>query len=371
MFPSETATVDGNPIRTGGATFVGMQSPLSLGQQIVSSGCTGLNQILGGGIPVGSVLVFQDKPWIVYSDRFLHVVAAEGLAAGHSVAVAVPPNSRDSQSFVSLIPSAGKSQARNSAEKDKTNLRRHDDNLDANVGGSDEDLRIAWRYKDIPKVNPVLGSSSHDKTTHKYDLGVKLDVSEVADIAQFFSPGGTTNLPDALISWIQEQSTKCGTSRTLRVVLPDIDSPLWGFHGVAQFCQFLFRLKNHVRSTSTIVCLSISHDLHERSDLRSIRRLSDAYLAIEVLGDDVRSHLYPDFQAICRIEKAFTINSLRPPPMTDHEFGLKIKKRRITIERLHLPPELQDSVQRETSNAKKSTGGGLNCQTVRENDLDF
>ena len=238
--------------------------------------------------------------------------------------------------------------------------------------GSEEDLRIAWRYKDLPKVDPVLGSSSPEHSAPEYDLGTKLDSDGISNIQQFSAPEGDENLPDALISWIHELSAKCGANKTLRVVLPNIDSPLWRFHSTAEICQFLFRLRSHVRSTSTIVCLSISHDLHERSDLHSIRRLTDACLAIEVLGDDVRSHLYSDFQAIVRIERAFTINSLRPPPMTDNEFGLKIKRRRITIERLHLPPELHDSAQRETSNVKKDSGAGsVNCQTVKQKDMDF
>jgi hypothetical protein len=76
-----------------------------------------------------------------------------------------------------------------------------------------------------------------------------------------------------------------------------------------------------------------------------------------------------EFRTVCRVQKGFSVNALRSAQAMDYEFGLKFKKRRITFERLHLPPELQDTSQRETSN--KHASGGLNCQTASDTGLDF
>lgn len=81
----------------------GCKSSLVTSQNITSSGVSGINGIFGGGVPVGTVLAFEDKPYVLHSKRFLLAFAAEGLAVGHRVAVAMCHETY-SAGFVSSIP---------------------------------------------------------------------------------------------------------------------------------------------------------------------------------------------------------------------------------------------------------------------------
>jgi hypothetical protein len=235
-----------------------------------------------------------------------------------------------------------------------------------------ESLKIAWRYENAPKVNPVMGSVSAFSSEQEYDLGKRLDPLKASSIRLFKAENGWKAPHEALIRWLVQESASTGSRNLMRVVLPSIDSPLWGFQDIHEFCRFLFQLRTLVRNSNTIVCLTVSQELHDVVDLHRIRRQCDAYVALETLPDGApRSALFREFQSICRVQKGFSLNALRPPQMTDFEFGLKIRKRKMTFERLHLPPALQETVQRETGTVNKHASVGLNCQTASESKLDF
>lgn len=236
-------------------------------------------------------------------------------------------------------------------------------------------MSIAWRYQKNPKVNPVIGPSV--TADGDYDFGKKIAPSGHQNLSTF----GTDKTRDSsalprlskLIQWVYKESIKSTPQNILRICLPEIDSPLWECQDFHEFSRLLYQLKSIVRHTNTIVFLSLSHNLHELGELPRIRRLCDAYIATETLQDSTKSALYREFQAICRIQKSFSINALKPVSTADYEFGLKFERRKIILERLHIPPELEDTAQREASSRGNTTASGnkINCRSATEHALDF
>ncbi|XP_055343802.1 elongator complex protein 4-like [Paramacrobiotus metropolitanus] len=356
----------------------GCKSSLITSQAITSSGSPGLNQIFNGGVPVGTVVVLEDRPCHLYSRHFMLLFAAEGLSVGHRVCVAAA-RSVEIKEFISDIP-------RKVTGEESSGLNEGLRNpLPESIGDRQGDgLKIAFRYESLPKIDSVLGASHASAPSEpQYDLGRKIDASQVETVGYFtHSHSSSPAVPSRihrLLEWILNEAGKIPRQNVLRVCLPAVDSPLWNFHDSHEFFRFLFQLRTLARQNSLIISLSISHSLHSPADLFRIRRLSDAYVVLETLKSEKKHALYRDYQALFRIEKTFAVNVLRPPVILDCEYGLKIKRRRVLLERLHLPPALPETAQRETTDHPsgiRSTIGGLvgnqlGCQAATERNLDF
>ncbi|KAJ9575291.1 hypothetical protein L9F63_025759, partial [Diploptera punctata] len=72
--------------------------------------------------------------------------------------------------------------------------------------------------------------------------------------------------------------------------------------------------------------------------------------------------VYKDYHGLFHINKLSAINTLAPHIPESIDLAFKLKRRKFLIEKLHLPPELQESVQREqddlASGSAVSCGGG-------------
>lgn len=108
------------------------------GQLLISTGVPSLDDILGGGQPVGTIMLIKEDRATTYAQLLLKYFIAQGITSGHHCAVA----SRDEDP----------------AEMLKTlmwlSTSDRDDEEDGKTGKTDAEsdrMKIAWRYSHLKR----------------------------------------------------------------------------------------------------------------------------------------------------------------------------------------------------------------------------
>lgn len=135
-------------------------------QLLTSWGVHSLDEILGGGLPLGSITLLMEDKVTSYAQVLNKYFIAQGLVAGHDL-ILVSADERPSGILDSLMgvvqgrveeelesddgdqPSGGP--VPGSSSRVLGQIRR---------GGQDDRMKIAWRYQNLPKVNSVLGANA-------------------------------------------------------------------------------------------------------------------------------------------------------------------------------------------------------------------
>lgn len=115
------------------------------GQLLISTGVRSLDDILGGGLPVGTVLLIREDRATTYAQLLLKYFLAQGLASGHHCALA----SRDEDANEMLKGLMWLATSEAPGDDDD----QHDEAAkSAARSGADSDrLKIAWRYSHLKK----------------------------------------------------------------------------------------------------------------------------------------------------------------------------------------------------------------------------
>lgn len=112
------------------------------GQLLISTGVPSLDDILGGGQPVGTIMLIKEDRATTYAQLLLKYFIAQGVASGHHVAV----TSRDEdpeEMLKTLMWLAGDSTNDNDDDDEKTKNARTDAESDR--------MKIAWRYSHLKR----------------------------------------------------------------------------------------------------------------------------------------------------------------------------------------------------------------------------
>ncbi|KAG7270927.1 hypothetical protein CRUP_025678 [Coryphaenoides rupestris] len=329
----------------------GTRPSVQNGQLIVSTGVTSLDYLIGGGLAVGTVLLIEEDRYNSYSHMVLKYFMAEGVLCGHELFLASAQDQPDDilqelpapilDDIASHSPLEGRMQ----------------------LGGphaTQDAMKIAWRYQNLPKVQTALASSS--RFGHYYDVSKKMEpeIRQAAKCHVFYPPehsaeSSATRGPQlesyaALLRSIQEVIHKEGfdgaappakSRNVLRIGLQSLGSTLWGddlccrdnpAHGHA-LTTFLYGLRALLRSSLSVAVLTIP------SHLIQVPRLN------------------------CLLTE-----------LPDHkDLAFKLKRKQFTIERLHLPPDLSETVSRVSRGelAAAAAAVGTTCGSSSNKRHDF
>lgn len=234
-------------------------------------------------------------------------------------------------------------------------------------------MRIAFRYQALPKIDSVQRGNLSGVS---YDLSKKVDKEKIENYQNidFFSFNDFKRRHDE-----QQQSPFemilddvrriANENNLLRICISSVGSPLWfseTFHD--DVLKFLAQLKSIVRYNENIVCL-ITLPLHlinliDDQLIFKIRKLVDANINLESFDDvDKQTNaVFKQYHGLLHVEKLQTITAHQSHKPESFDLAFKLKSHRFVIEKLHLPPELQDnaSPQSQSPSMSCATSGGGN-----------
>ena len=222
----------------------------------LSSGIASLDDVLGGGIPLGSVIVILTpdvhSAWGTLLQRYF---IAQGIVLNQRVAIVSEPH--DASLLVKgcmWLPAAGGDNA-TSGSSEAAN------DLEDEVTGSDEKIRIAWRYEKMQQFQTTVGTFA---CMHACSQNInELTLRNGSNLFQPFSAGGycdgfelSSQIPESVVSLAVENDQlttieipsspntfdsclqavkqyvagrKSDTRRqAVRLSVPDLGNPSWG-----------------------------------------------------------------------------------------------------------------------------------------------
>ncbi|XP_072941887.1 elongator complex protein 4 [Epargyreus clarus] len=340
----------------------------------ISSGIPSLDHVIGGGIPTGSIFVIEEDVLGSYSRILSKYFLAEGVVCKHAALVASADE--NPKNIVTELPQPCKAP---SNEKD--------------VPHTNSEMKIAWRYEGLGQVESSFGSNTN--FGHHFDLSkhIEEEIISNSNISychllqdELQCKGFKNNMYFKLLSTIKNATSKeeykssSKNSNILRICIQSLGSPMWtamdcGDCAPSSYGQdlikFIYCLRVVLRDTNAVAFITIPTHLFE--DEHIIQRINysvDNAVRIESFAGSSQetNPVYSEYHGLFHITKLSALYSLVPyvPPSLDLAF--KLRRKKFVIEKLHLPPELQESSEREQDDI---TAIPKTCGGFKKKDIDF
>ncbi|KAJ2858382.1 Elongator subunit elp4 [Coemansia erecta] len=399
-------------------------------QLLVSTGVPSLDDVLGGGLPVGGVLLIEQDRQTGYSNTLLSYFASQAIAAGHKLCIV---NADHQMDLTSMLPGWA-SAARGPAAEDS----RSENSKDKSDSSSDA-MKIAWRYQNLPKLGDIEGdevsSSSQQidaanevKFCEQFDLSLRIP-KEFVDKAQpiiidgesIFNMANTEQYGGDMYQYVLDRISDIvqdgysslipvppNTERNiLRIELRSLGSGFWQGKSPTSILQFLHRLRGLLRYSYAACVISFPVHLYEDSSgirlpiVRRIEHLCDAVIELEsfegtyatpadIVARQIKGSLgaTQDYHGFLHIHKLPRLNSmtasvgrlslLHTGGGSSNNLAFRLRRKKFSIETYHLPIEGGVTERRvpasdDAKPQKRAVGAGAGCGSVpgRKDPLEF
>jgi len=337
------------------------------GQLLISTGLHEFDDILGGGVAIGSILLIEEDNPTNYSQHLLRYFLAEGFALNHEIMLLSPD---DPQSFVQNLPT------------NLTLMLREEemelDKLEEKESAESQKLTIAWQYEKYLKPesapqsnqNTSTSNSSTSSTTfksgtlkasstkafcHSYDLarphksqsleGKKvhsvniLDVNTNAMFPELYKKVHSI-IQERFRSDVQEKSIQ---RNILRVGIQSLGSPAWfdssSPDAEKSLLQFLHGLRGLLRSSLGMCVITLPTHLHSSSFVRRVEQLCDTVVSFVSFEGKVVPDIFSEYHGQFVVKKLARLNSLVTHMPETLNYIFKLGRRKLHIEIPHLGPE--------------------------------
>lgn len=368
--------------------ITGARPSLFNNQLLISTGVPSFDNILGGGVAVGSAILIEEDSFGQYAKLLLQYFLAESVMTGQSV----------------FLASAGIHPKNILKDLPQPVLDETHATQDTQI--QSDQMKIAWRYQ---HQNKFESNPTSVKFGHFYDLThcmneelinkvsmTLVDVSQLIDSSQLQDV--QVKEPklcayEKLLQRIQETiikrqfrtQDKPAKRNILRIALHSVGSPLWGDLSTCDvggsspemdimLPRFFLGLRYILRSAFAVAMITVpSHIFHDPGFVRRIERLSDTVVQLKSFADSkkARNPIYKDYHGLLNIKQLPKLNSIKcqMPDVTDWAF--KLKRKKLVIEKLHLPPDLSVSASRPEDHPATSVDRGMGCSGSGRSHLEF
>ncbi|XP_056382620.1 elongator complex protein 4 isoform X2 [Hyla sarda] len=351
----------------------------------------------GGGLAVGTLLLIEEDTYSTYSNLLLRYFLAEGVISGHEVFIAsaidIP------QKIFKDLPAPLPDEIQ--AQDSKTNVTE-------SLRSAEDTMKIAWRYQNLPKVESV--SLSFSRFGHYYDISKTMSPDMLLSakthsfyLPDFISSDGTHDssgemscdylqLLQSIQSVVHQggfdgsNPQLKGQKNILRLGVQSLGSVLWGDdictherpRNLHSFTRFLYALRGLLRSSLSVCVITMpAHLIQNKAIIARVRNLSDTVVGLEsFIGSERESNpLYKDYHGLFLVHKIPRLNSLISDVSDTKDLAFKLKRKMFSIERLHLPPDLSDTVSRSSkqdlAGSTKLLSSGCGSAAAGKKHLDF
>nr|CAI5821460.1 unnamed protein product [Callosobruchus analis]CAI5830559.1 unnamed protein product [Callosobruchus analis] len=366
----------------------GSQFSTHNGQLMISSGIQSLDFLTGNGIPVGTVVLVEEDFHGCYSKVLLKYFLAEGIVSTHSTFIAsqdVNPSHiiKELPAVIESEPELGDSAVSKTCKS---------------PGSNTDKLQIAFRYQNLPSHNSDYGSKEIKHIGHTYDLSKNMLFSDIenSDICywtgQRIENGTKTYSNPAYNELLKSIKNKIKEGKfflkdspekrsILRIGIHSLGSPMWlphrkSLHSIdstRDLDKFIFCLRALVRSAYAVAMITVPTHLYHEISLDRCIHSSDIAIRLQAFsGTELENNQsLSEYHGFFYLTKLAAMNSLvskHPGPV---EYAFKLRRKRFSIEVLHLPPDIQDD-SRETEKRQGNKGvRSIGCSGANSHSLDF
>ncbi|XP_015173299.1 PREDICTED: elongator complex protein 4 [Polistes dominula] len=350
----------------------GTKPSIKNAQLLVSTGIPSLDYTIGGGLPIGSIFLIEEDIYGTYAHAMQKYFIAEGIVSSHPLLIA----SQDTEitTLLSEIPAPITDTA-----------------SELNVQSMDDRMKIAWRYQNLRTVDssPMGGRIFG----HFYDLTKSMDkkVIDNANITQWDKPMKNImknsvfenpayedllkTVAKTLKSGMFFTSDEPDKRNVLRISINSLGSRMWFCDSEesthADMFKFLYCFRALLRNSFAVAFISCPTQNFDNYDnmVERLEHLSDFAIRLESFAGSSKetNPLFKDYHGLLHIKKLPALNILAPHTPESRDLVFKLRRKKLLIEILHLPPEFGDTTQREQD--EMSTSGCLT--SGKKNLLEF
>ncbi|XP_062432291.1 elongator complex protein 4 [Rhea pennata] len=378
------------------AAIAGTRPAVRHGQLLLSSGLPSLDCVLGGGLAVGTLLLIEEDKYGVYSNLLFKYFLAEGVVCGHDLFVAsakeLPTN------ILKELPAPLlDDEYRNELGEEATPVKSED---------FQNSMKIAWRYQNLPKMEVSPATSA--RFGHYYDVSKTMSSELLQSIKchSFFLPEELSLQPT-----IKMCNMNCGYARLLqsiqkviyqegfdgshpqkkqknilRIGIQSLGAILWGDdicstdnpEDIHSITKFLYVLRGLLRKSLSACVITVpAHLIQNKAIMERVTNLSDVVVGLEsFIGSERETNpLYKDYHGLIHVHQIPRLNSLICDVSDTKDLAFRLKRKLFTIERLHLPPDLSDTVSRSSkqdlAESAKLLSSGCGAMAIGKKHLDF
>ncbi|KAG2187495.1 hypothetical protein INT44_005184 [Umbelopsis vinacea] len=343
------------------------------GQLLISTGVPSLDDILGGGLPVGTVLLIQEDQHTSYAQLLLSYFLAQGVACGHHCAIA----SKDEtpQQILDNLPWIAEQSSEQEAKSSKQE-------------SEDDKMSIAWRYQSLKRFDtgvPARSVPAPIPQTSKQAAGAglpEINFCDTFDLTTKIKPEALQSAKTTLISpptcfddkyngdrddyevLMEELQSVIvdggfssmvpvpqGTERNaLRIGIQSLASPNWQCKNPQDILKVLLALRGLLRFSFGAAVITVPTYLYDTAFQRRLQHMCDAVVEIESFAGSLKhsSASYAQtYHGFFHVHKVPVLNSLLPSSTKlsvlsgdgSNNLGFKLRRKRFAIETFHLPPE--------------------------------
>uniref|UniRef100_A0A8C0C513 Elongator complex protein 4 n=1 Tax=Buteo japonicus TaxID=224669 RepID=A0A8C0C513_9AVES len=346
---------------------------------------------------IPTILVFtEEDKYGLYSNLLFKYFLAEGVVCGHDLFVASAKEHPDN--ILKELPAPLLDDTYRNERGEETTAVKSEDFQDS--------MKIAWRYQNLPKVEASPTTST--KFGHYYDVSKTMSPELFQSIKwhSFYLPEElslqpkmkTHNMNSAysrLLQSIQRIIYQDGfdgshpqkkLKNILRIGIQSLGSMLWGDdicssdspEHMHSLTKFLYVLRGLLRKSLSACIITVpAHLIQNKAIMERVTNLSDMVVGLEsFIGSERETNpLYKDYHGLVHVQQIPRLNSLICDVSDTKDLAFRLKRKLFTIERLHLPPDLSDTVSRtskqDLAESAKLLSSGCGAMAIGKKHLDF
>lgn len=329
---------------------------------LTSTGIPNLDTLIGGGMPIGTLMLIEEDYAGSYAKLIMKYFLAEGIYSNHSACFSTLTQSP--QSIIQNLPSSEEKgdKSASTASTAPVSDNKSADNSEQ-LHRTSEQLNIAWRYQ-----NKVFESSDLKSTSGRvFNLNIpitkevlwKKDV-EICDISD--EEKKCSHLLTKFHQFCKDKDflitsgVQVKKKSLVRLGVLSLGDILWGV-GSDDITTFMLALKALIRNCMGVGLVTVPSTLFHNEHLaQKLTSIADFVVNLTAFDSQENvSPVYKDYHGIIKISRIASLGVLTPPLhliKDDNELVFKSRRTKFEIERFHLPPDLSVTASRDQKDTK-------------------